>query len=450
MGRAQGNTGAVIAAAPVRRRGGGSAATGATRRAGAPEGAHTRWRDKTDVERDQWTQEQEGRVHDAYAKLNELMAGMSEDGFKRWLATLPRFHNFTFTNTLLICAQNPDATKVQSKSAWERHGRVVLAGELPLEVFVPRAKRVAVTDPNTGELVIDPETGKPKVKLVKTGKFLMGPEYDIAQTAPLPPESERDVWECKWVKNPDRSKTVSLVRRGPDTDGKPVVEETRMFPKTAPMGAWAEHRDEQKSRAKSLTEAALQARARTLKAAERAPCADPDLQLGFDALREFCSRRGVTLYRDGVDDPDSPDARSLRIQALLTDSNARGFYTEDESDGQTRKAIYVAAGAPDKQALHTVHHEVGHHVSDHIATGKRGETDRATEELEAEAFAYVMDCSLGIGSDYSPNYLFSWARGGDREPRTAVKDIAKRVCERAAATLTELDEIKAQLQAQRA
>ena len=51
-------------------------------------------------------------VENGIAALNDaLRAGQSET-LERFLESLARFHNYSFSNTLLIAVQRPDATRV--------------------------------------------------------------------------------------------------------------------------------------------------------------------------------------------------------------------------------------------------------------------------------------------------------------------------------------------------
>lgn len=80
-------------------------------------------------------------VENGIAALNDaLRAGQSET-LERFLESLARFHNYSFSNTLLIAVQRPDATRVAGFHAWRKFGRFVKKGEHGIAIFAPMAHR---------------------------------------------------------------------------------------------------------------------------------------------------------------------------------------------------------------------------------------------------------------------------------------------------------------------
>jgi antirestriction protein ArdC len=69
-----------------------------------------------------------------------LQAGQSET-LKQFLATLARFHNYSFGNALLIAFQKPDATHVAGFHTWRRLGRHVKKGEHGIAILAPMVRR---------------------------------------------------------------------------------------------------------------------------------------------------------------------------------------------------------------------------------------------------------------------------------------------------------------------
>src|SRR5215211_2222662 len=112
------------------------------------------------------------------AVLQKLEEGteaiLTSDGFAAYLRTLAKFHSYSFANVLLIDAQRPDATLVNSYARWKQLGRQVLKGETGIRIFFPIFR--------TGE---DPITGEEERHLVSFG---IGTVFDVAQTEgePLP------------------------------------------------------------------------------------------------------------------------------------------------------------------------------------------------------------------------------------------------------------------------
>ena len=106
---------------------------------------------------------------------------VTAEDFQAYLRMQARFHPYSFGNVLLIAAQRPDATLVNSYRRWQTLGRQVRKGEQGIRIFVPY--RRTTSDPETGE-PIDRVTG-----------FGLGTVFDVGQTdgepvPTLPPISE--------------------------------------------------------------------------------------------------------------------------------------------------------------------------------------------------------------------------------------------------------------------
>lgn len=83
------------------------------------------------------TQESKNLINDAVSELlNQLEAGKSES-LTRYLATLARFHNYSFGNVMLIASQKPDATRVAGFQTWKTMGRFVRKGEKGIMILAP-------------------------------------------------------------------------------------------------------------------------------------------------------------------------------------------------------------------------------------------------------------------------------------------------------------------------
>lgn len=71
-------------------------------------------------------------------KMQEAVDKMLSDGsIKEYLKSIARFRNYSFTNTLLIFAQRPDATQVAGMGTWNKLGRRVKKGEKGIMIFAP-------------------------------------------------------------------------------------------------------------------------------------------------------------------------------------------------------------------------------------------------------------------------------------------------------------------------
>ena len=74
------------------------------------------------------------------ALQEELKAGRS-DSLLRYLDTMSRFHSYSWTNSLLIMMQNPEATLVAGFQRWLKQGRHVRKGEKGIGIMAPLVYR---------------------------------------------------------------------------------------------------------------------------------------------------------------------------------------------------------------------------------------------------------------------------------------------------------------------
>ncbi len=116
-------------------------------------------------------------TEDALKELSAaLEAGKSEE-LTRHLATMARFHKYSFRNVLLIITQCPDATRVAGFQTWKQLGRWVRKGEKGLAVIAPIV------------LKRDDESTQADDSLIR---FKVAHVFDISQTEgdPLPELAE--------------------------------------------------------------------------------------------------------------------------------------------------------------------------------------------------------------------------------------------------------------------
>ncbi len=129
------------------------------------------------------------RVKAITAKLEEGIKNLFEsDKFKDYLNTMSKFHNYSFSNTLLIAMQKPDASLVAGFNTWKNQfGRHVNKGEKGITILAPTPfkikKEVEKIDKNTGFPVLGKD-GKPIIEEVEetVPYFKSVHVYDISQT----------------------------------------------------------------------------------------------------------------------------------------------------------------------------------------------------------------------------------------------------------------------------
>lgn len=134
------------------------------------------------------------RLEALHQTLTERVAGLTaSDAWTDWLRVAAKFHRYSFNNQMLILAQRPDATLVNSYKRWGEIGRQVRKGEKSIGIFAPCSRKVR-----------DEETGEERTRLVG---FRVVSVFDVSQTdgdpvpeQPLPVlldgEAPRGLWDA--------------------------------------------------------------------------------------------------------------------------------------------------------------------------------------------------------------------------------------------------------------
>ena len=92
------------------------------------------------------------RIDDSLDTLARAVDGVrSSELFRRYLDVQAKFHHYSWRNTMLICAQCPDATQVAGYRAWQQLGRQVRKGERAIGIIAPCPFKRTETDSATGK-----------------------------------------------------------------------------------------------------------------------------------------------------------------------------------------------------------------------------------------------------------------------------------------------------------
>ena len=76
-------------------------------------------------------------VEDAIEQLGQDIEAGHSRTLTQYLSAMARFYRYSFTNTLLIAVQRPDATRVAGFQAWKKLGRQVRKGERGIMILAP-------------------------------------------------------------------------------------------------------------------------------------------------------------------------------------------------------------------------------------------------------------------------------------------------------------------------
>ena len=78
---------------------------------------------------------------------NGIKELFESDKYRKYLATMSRFHRYSVNNTMLIYMQRPDATHVAGFNKWrDQFGRNVLKGEKGIRIIAPTPYKTKVEE----------------------------------------------------------------------------------------------------------------------------------------------------------------------------------------------------------------------------------------------------------------------------------------------------------------
>ena len=129
------------------------------------------------------------QVREITEKLEQGIKELFEsERFKEYLRTMSKFYHYSFSNTLLIAMQKPEATYVAGYTSWQRNfDRQVMKGEKGIKILAPapykaKEEREKI-DPSTQKPILDAD-GKPVTETVEVMRpaFKVVSVFDISQT----------------------------------------------------------------------------------------------------------------------------------------------------------------------------------------------------------------------------------------------------------------------------
>ena len=129
------------------------------------------------------------QVREITDKLEQGIKELFEsERFKEYLRTMSKFYHYSFSNTLLIAMQKPEATYVAGYTSWQRNfDRQVMKGEKGIKILAPapykaKEEREKI-DPSTQKPVLDAD-GNPVTETVEIMRpaFKVVSVFDISQT----------------------------------------------------------------------------------------------------------------------------------------------------------------------------------------------------------------------------------------------------------------------------
>ena len=142
-----------------------------------------------------YAKQQQQKIKEATEQLEAGIKDFFSSGnFQEYLNVMSRFHTYSYSNSIMIAMQKPDATLLAGYSGWQKKfERHVKSGERGIKIFAPAPVKVKMErekkDPETDLPELD-ENGEPIMETVeiKTPKFKVVTVFDVSQTdgKPLP------------------------------------------------------------------------------------------------------------------------------------------------------------------------------------------------------------------------------------------------------------------------
>lgn len=145
--------------------------------------------------------------------------------WRRWLDVASKFHNYSFNNTVLLMAQNPDATQVGGYNLWQELGRQVIKGQKGLSILAPVTRKMQDGPADAADPAAPPPAASPSsVGQERPPRRVVGfrPAYvwDITQASgdplPAPPtptllagHAPDGLWDALAAQCRDRGFTVA-------------------------------------------------------------------------------------------------------------------------------------------------------------------------------------------------------------------------------------------------
>jgi DNA primase len=320
-------------------------------------------------------------LHDQLAE--QVAALRTGEDWRHWLEVAGRFHRYSFTNTLLIATQRPDATAVAGYEAWKAMGRQVTKGEKGLQILAPVVRRTrAEPGAGGGDQAAATEPAEPTSRPEPAGAAPSG--------AASSPKEQDEVGRARVGQL--AGFRLAYVWDVSQTTGEPLPTPPtpQLLAGQAPAGLWD-----------ALARVAVE-RGFTV---ERGDCGSANGRTDYLA----CTVR----VRPDIDDAQAVKTLAHEVGHVLL---------HDPSD------FLATAGPTTTPGTVGIPRTAATAVSTTMPAATTANC-RGVREVEAESVAYLVTAAHGLpAQDYTFPYVTGWASEVDRaEPERVVRETGTRV-----------------------
>lgn len=97
---------------------------------------------KTEMSSEDWKNHKKEEKDKLYEMIDKSLEEIKDnsDNFKKYLDLQSKFNNYSVNNTMLIYAQNREATRVRGFDEWKKYGANILNGEKGIMILEPTEK----------------------------------------------------------------------------------------------------------------------------------------------------------------------------------------------------------------------------------------------------------------------------------------------------------------------
>ena len=336
-----------------------------------------------------------------------------QDFLQRFLEFSSNIYNYSFFNTMLIWFQNPQATRVQSKTNWKEMGRQPKETVEKIEAETGEVKQV----PNTPLQVLRPDTTK-KIYTQSVSILIRALQSYHFQNANMTKPNERSEFlkSSNLNKFPYTDFLFSLIVRYKATTIPAIIEEANKLLSKSLGKGWKSVYYQSAGRVTNFVDASTYDVSQT----EPIPGVPPEKVFDPDAIQ--------WQSEHNVEDEDI----TILSRAAIAFADSKGIKIDLEAQtgraGGWSKGSQIAINGMSKglRQFSTIVHEMAHSLLHFDEKDTMIQGDRTIAETEAESTVYVVLRHYGFNElQFAANYLALKTKGDTKRVFEGFENVSK-------------------------